>query len=85
MADADAATSDTEITVTWGSPASDGGADITGYMVQRAYMGADNMMSDVASDDRPSPHGNGYGVHGHGPDAAETAVLLPRRRDELRR
>ena len=40
------ATSDTEITVTWGSPASDGGADITGYMVQRAYMGADNMMSE---------------------------------------
>ena len=39
------ADSDTEITVTWGSPASDGGADITGYMVQRAYMGADNMMS----------------------------------------
>ena len=39
-------TSDTEITVTWGSPASDGGADITGYMVQRAYMGADNMMSE---------------------------------------
>ena len=27
-------------------PASDGGADITGYMVQRAYMGADNMMSE---------------------------------------
>ena len=39
-------TSDTEITVTWGSPASDGGADITGYMVQRAYMGADNMKSE---------------------------------------
>ena len=39
-------TSDTEITVTWGSSASDGGSDITGYMVQRAYMGADNMMSE---------------------------------------
>ena len=39
-------TSDTEITVTWGSPASDGGADITGYMVQSAYMGADNMKSE---------------------------------------
>ena len=30
------ATSDTEITVTWTAPA-DGGSDITGYMVQRAY------------------------------------------------
>ena len=39
------ATSDTEITVTWTAPA-DGGSDITGYMVQRAYMGADNMMSE---------------------------------------
>ena len=41
------ATSETAITVTWGSPADNiGGADITGYMVQRAYMGADNMMSE---------------------------------------
>ena len=39
------ATSDTEITVTWTAP-DDGGSDITGYMVQRAYMGADNMMSE---------------------------------------
>ena len=39
-------TSDTEITVTWGSPASDGGADITGYMVESAYMMADGTMSD---------------------------------------
>ena len=39
-------TSDTEITVTWEGPADNGGADITGYMVQRAYMGADNMMSE---------------------------------------
>ena len=40
------ATSDTEITVTWESPADNGGADITGYMVQSAYMGADDMMSE---------------------------------------
>ena len=39
-------TSDTEITVTWGSPASDGGADITGYMVESAYMMADDTMSE---------------------------------------
>ena len=38
------ATSDTMITVTWESPADDGGSDITGYMVQRGYMDADNMM-----------------------------------------
>ena len=44
------ATSDTEITVTWSSPASDGGADITGYVVERGTMGADNAMSWTAVD-----------------------------------
>ena len=39
------ADSDTEITVTWTAPA-DGGSDITGYMVQRAYMGDDDMMTE---------------------------------------
>ena len=40
------ATSDTMITVSWESPADDGDSDITGYMVQSAYMMADDMMSD---------------------------------------
>ena len=40
------ATSDTMITVSWESPAADGGNDITGYMVQSAYMMSDGMMSD---------------------------------------
>ena len=35
-----------EVTVSWESPADDGSSDITGYMVQRAYMMADDMMSD---------------------------------------
>ena len=38
------ATSHDMITVSWASPAEDGGSDITGYMVQRGYMDADNMM-----------------------------------------
>ena len=32
------------IKVTWEAPESDGNSDITGYMVQRGYMDADNMM-----------------------------------------
>ena len=40
------ATSDTGITVTWQSPADNGGADITGYMVESAYMMSDGTMSD---------------------------------------
>ena len=39
------ATSHDMITVTWDA-ADDGGSDITGYMVQSAYMMADGMMSD---------------------------------------
>ncbi len=41
-----AASSDTEIKVTWESPTSDGGSAITGYMVQSRYMMADDMMSE---------------------------------------
>ena len=40
------AMSDTEITVTWSSPASNGGADVTGYMVQSAYEMSDGTMSE---------------------------------------
>ena len=40
-----AATSDTEIKVTWAAPASDGHSAITGYMVQSKYMMADGTMS----------------------------------------
>ena len=39
------ATSDTEITVTWTAPA-DGGSEITGYVLQRAYKDADDTMTD---------------------------------------
>ena len=38
--------SDTQITVRWESPADNGGAEITGYMVEYAYMMADGNMSD---------------------------------------
>ena len=43
-----AATSDTEITVSW--TAADNGSAITGYMVERGTMGADNAMSWMAVD-----------------------------------
>ena len=38
------ATSHDMIDVSWGAPASDGGSAVTGYMVERGYMGADNTM-----------------------------------------
>lgn len=44
------ATSDTEITVTWEAPADNGGADITGYMVERGTMGSDGTMTWMAVD-----------------------------------
>ena len=40
------ATSYDMITVTWEAPTDTGNSDITGYMVQRAYMMSDGMMSD---------------------------------------
>ena len=46
MADA---TSDTEITVTWASPADNGGADITGYVLQRK-SGDGEFMTIAATD-----------------------------------
>ena len=75
------ATSHDMITVTWDA-ADDGGSDITGYMVQRGYMDADNMM--MWMDRGPGPHGHGHDVHGHGPHGRDH-VLLPSRRHELRR
>ena len=38
--------SDTMITVNWTAPMETGGADITGYMVESAYMMADDTMSE---------------------------------------
>ena len=40
------ATSDTEITVSWMAPADNGGGAVTGYVLQRAYKDADDMMTD---------------------------------------
>ena len=75
------ATSYSEVTVSWDSPAAAGGSDITGYMVQSAYMMADDMMSDWMDVD-PAHMGNGHDVHGHGPHGRDH-VLLPSLRHEL--
>ena len=42
------ADSDTQITVNWTAPADNGGADITGYIIERRYTG--DMMGDIPSD-----------------------------------
>ena len=57
------ATSHDMITVTWDA-ADDGSSDITGYMVQRGYMDADNMMMWMDVD--PAHMGMDMSVHGHG-------------------
>lgn len=44
-----AAVDDTDVTkinVSWGAPMANGGSDVTGYMVQRAYEMSDGTMSD---------------------------------------
>ena len=45
MATAD---SDTQITVSWGAPANNGGGAVTGYIIERRYAG--DMMGDIPSD-----------------------------------
>jgi titin len=47
-----AATSDTMITVTWEAPASNGGSDITGYMVQSKYGDGEWMDVDPHAHER---------------------------------
>ena len=73
------ATSDTMITVSWGSPPTTAAATSRATCAKRIH---DVRRHDERLDGRrPGPHGHGHDVHGHGPHGRDH-VLLPRRRHE---